>query len=576
MDMPSIEKSLNSEYSAEMTPIAVSERIEVLDVIRGFALIGIFLMNIEFFNRSITEIGNGMPKGLTGMDWWASFFVAYFVAGKFWTIFSILFGMGFAVMLARAQAKSQAFFKPYLRRIVALAVFGAVHHILIWPGDILFSYAVAACALLLVLFVPALWYFVIMGLLLIPAMMFKSSEWIGGIVLTAVFGVIAFYLRSEKKWIWRSWQLPITSGVIAVLALFAFLFGLVGALVSTAKALLPLLSLGMVLSLLSWLFTRFHTPKESRPMVFGLALYVLMFASMTLGSFVDYQSKKLKKESLPTVAAQVQKADASVSALGASAAILQASQSSDPATMGASKEKVVDEREKAIADAKQKNEKLKEDELKAVKSGSYWDVMAVYQRHFIDDIGNHFAMSSLVVCLFLIGYWFVRSGVISNHVAHRALFRKLAFFGITTGWVLSLLSAYVRSQAIGVDEGGLHGVAMGILYLGNLPACLGYLSAVVLMCQSAGSLSKIKVLAPYGRMALTNYLMQSVICVLVFYHYGLGYFGMPRAEQLGFVAVVVVAQVMLSHWWLSNFLYGPMEWLWRAITYLKLPTMKRA
>ena len=78
-------------------PAIPAARIEALDVVRGFALFGIFLMNIEFFNRSISGIGEGMPLGLTGIDWLASWFIAYFVQGKFWTIFSLLFGMGFAV-----------------------------------------------------------------------------------------------------------------------------------------------------------------------------------------------------------------------------------------------------------------------------------------------------------------------------------------------------------------------------------------------------------------------------------------------------------------------------------------------
>ena len=135
-----------------LRPISPDERIEALDVVRGFALIGIFLMNIEFFNRPIEALEDGMPQALTGIDWFASWFIAYFVQGKFWTIFSLLFGMGFAVMLVRAERAGREFITVYLRRILALAVFGAVHFIYIWEGDILFSYAVGALALLIVLY----------------------------------------------------------------------------------------------------------------------------------------------------------------------------------------------------------------------------------------------------------------------------------------------------------------------------------------------------------------------------------------------------------------------------------------
>ena len=138
--------------SEVFAPVAESQRIEALDVVRGFALLGIFLMNIEWFNRPISAINEGMPRGLTGVDWLASWFIGYFVQGKFWTIFSLLFGMGFAVMLVRAERSGREFIKVYLRRILALAVFGAVHYIYIWEGDILFSYAVGALALLIVLY----------------------------------------------------------------------------------------------------------------------------------------------------------------------------------------------------------------------------------------------------------------------------------------------------------------------------------------------------------------------------------------------------------------------------------------
>ena len=69
-------------------------------------------------------------------------------------------------------------------------------------------------------------------------------------------------------------------------------------------------------------------------------------------------------------------------------------------------------------------------------------------------------------------------------------------------------------------------------------------------------------------MALTNYLFQSVLCTLVFYDYGLGYFEqLPRAWQVLFVLAVFAVQVVFSHLWLRHFRFGPMEWLWRSLTY---------
>ena len=145
---PATEQSATLPSPEPFTPVAESQRIEALDVVRGFALLGIFLMNIEWFNRPVESLSEGMPRGLTGLDWLASWFIAYFVQGKFWTIFSLLFGMGFAVMLTRAEQAGREFRKVYLRRVLALAMFGAAHFILLWEGDILFSYAVGALMLM--------------------------------------------------------------------------------------------------------------------------------------------------------------------------------------------------------------------------------------------------------------------------------------------------------------------------------------------------------------------------------------------------------------------------------------------
>jgi uncharacterized protein len=82
-------------------------------------------------------------------------------------------------------------------------------------------------------------------------------------------------------------------------------------------------------------------------------------------------------------------------------------------------------------------------------------------------------------------------------------------------------------------------------------------------------------LAPARRMALTNYLLQSLAGTLFFYGYGLGHWGMGRAGQLVFVCVVFALQLVLSHWWLSRYRYGPMEWLWRGFTYLRWPRMRQ-
>ena len=80
--------------------------------------------------------------------------------------------------------------------------------------------------------------------------------------------------------------------------------------------------------------------------------------------------------------------------------------------------------------------------------------------------------------------------------------------------------------------------------------------------------------AAVGRMALTNYLMQSVICTLFFYHYTTGLYG-RIGPAVGLIPTVTLygAQVVFSNWWLQRYRFGPMEWLWRGMTYGKFPSM---
>ena len=79
-----------------------------------------------------------------------------------------------------------------------------------------------------------------------------------------------------------------------------------------------------------------------------------------------------------------------------------------------------------------------------------------------------------------------------------------------------------------------------------------------------------KALSSVGRMAFSNYFMQSIICTLFFYGYGFGYFGrLSQMELYFFVAELWLVQIVFSVIWLRYFNYGPVEWLWRWLTYGK-------
>jgi len=90
----------------------------------------------------------------------------------------------------------------------------------------------------------------------------------------------------------------------------------------------------------------------------------------------------------------------------------------------------------------------------------------------------------------------------------------------------------------------------------------------MLLCKSESSPWLTSRLARVGQMAMTNYLSHSVICSLIFYGHGLGRIGtFSRLQQISLVAIIFIFQLFFSEWWLSRFRFGPMEWLWRSLTY---------
>ena len=565
------ELAVTPDSRADLAPIAASQRIEALDVVRGFALLGIFLMNIEFFNRTIASLGEGMPRGLTGINWLASWFVAYFVQGKFWTIFSLLFGMGFAVMMARAEQAGREFKIVYLRRVLALAVFGAAHFILLWEGDILFSYAVGALMLMVVLYGTTRPIFigiaVAFGVGFIPGL---SSVFAVAAGLAAA-GLIALYLRSGKHVNILGHGVP----------LFSFLVLALGSLLVIAAAVfwllpdgpveprLPLSVFGPLLLVAGWLSWKYYEPAEKRSVRFAVSLYLFFAIAVTTSGLV--QRFAPDPDAGIVVAAQE---PAKPAADGPPADAAKADTKAEPKTPKTKEERAAErkaEREKELA----KDKADKEKELRIFTSGRYAETVVLSGSRFPEKAAEDFGFAIVLIGMFLLGTWFVRSGVMENTGAHLPFFRKLAVYGLPIGIGLGLLGSSIAMSHTPGDRYDGWGIAVGLSFIGNLPACLGYVGMVVLMLHSKTVFSRIHVLGPLGRMALTNYLMQSLICAIYFYGYAMGHWGMPRAQQLVFVLIVYAAQIAFSHWWLSRFLYGPMEWLWRGFTYWHVPQLRR-
>jgi uncharacterized protein len=172
-----------------------------------------------------------------------------------------------------------------------------------------------------------------------------------------------------------------------------------------------------------------------------------------------------------------------------------------------------------------------------------------------------------VLGMFLLGFYSGRVGIFTDLDAHAALLRRVCAIGFAVGVPLSLMAAEISSDAPRTPY--LQGLLATTLQSIGTPAlALAYGAGLCLLFRRAPQ--AMLALAPVGRMALTNYLAQSVAGVLVFYGIGIRMFGrVSLTTVLAGCAAFFVVQMVTSRVWLSFALFGPAEWLWRTFTYRK-------
>jgi uncharacterized protein len=173
-----------------------------------------------------------------------------------------------------------------------------------------------------------------------------------------------------------------------------------------------------------------------------------------------------------------------------------------------------------------------------------------------------------VLAMFLLGLWVGRRRVWEDLGAARPLLRRVAFWGLAVG-----LPANLAMAALDATDDYYMGTTRGLLHtalyaLGVAPLALGYAATFGLAWTSPRLRAWLGGLAPVGRMALTSYLTQSVIGVLLFYDVGLGLGGRVGPARLWLLAVAILAaQTVFASAWLRRYRFGPAEWAWRSLTY---------
>jgi uncharacterized protein len=180
-----------------------------------------------------------------------------------------------------------------------------------------------------------------------------------------------------------------------------------------------------------------------------------------------------------------------------------------------------------------------------------------------------------VLGFFLLGLWAGRRRILEQVPAHARGFRRVRTWGLGLGLAAEAANQVLgRTLAHSPDAPPWLPVLMAALHiLAVVPLAAGYVSATLLLLERPAWRRRLAVFAPVGRMALTNYLAQTVICLAVFYGGGLvAWVGVAAA--LGISLAIFAVQMAWSPWWLARFHFGPAEWAWRSLTYGRAQPMR--
>ncbi|MCA9286879.1 MAG: DUF418 domain-containing protein [Phycisphaerales bacterium] len=179
-----------------------------------------------------------------------------------------------------------------------------------------------------------------------------------------------------------------------------------------------------------------------------------------------------------------------------------------------------------------------------------------------------------VLALFVLGAAMMKTGFFGREQRSRQV--RFARIGIAIGLPIEL-GASILMLSQGQATGWLHAAATPLHAVGSVVLCLGYAGLIAAWANRDRRPAGVGVLSSLGRMALTCYLLQTVLATALFYWWGLGWFGsLGRASMILVAIGIYVAEAAFAMLWLRRFRMGPAEWVWRTLTYLHPPALRRA
>ncbi len=454
-------------------PVAPAERIGAIDAARGFALLGIFFVNIITFAEPFGRLLEFSPGDTSPPDRAAFYFVKTVCEGKFYPLFSTLFGAGMTIQMLRARRDPRPYWPRGLRRLAVLGALGLCHALFLWYGDILFIYAV-------------------MGLLLLAT------------------------LRASPK-------------VLAILGTVIVVFSVV---ISTGFTLL----------------TAAHPPEAHASPTPAPAESPVPGGSDTPAAPTDEEARtRATLDSLTGPPFQRLLRSFEHEALFKDAERRAINPMTHPVWLDA--------------------------ETEAYRRGPYTEAMKFRAGSWaIVLLVTLLGFGWTIVGMFFIGAALVKWDAFAPHRLH--WHTRFAAIGLGLGLPLSALST--AAPTIWGFSPLMIATFVPLQVISGPMVALGYLGAIRVLVARGVAPSLFGALAAAGRMALTVYLLETTFSTLVFYHYGLGWFGtLSRVQGMALVVAIYICLVVFSVEWLRHFRFGPMEWLWRSLTYLRPQPMRR-
>jgi len=197
-------------------------------------------------------------------------------------------------------------------------------------------------------------------------------------------------------------------------------------------------------------------------------------------------------------------------------------------------------------------------------SGTWSEVVRFNIAEIPRIVPLHVLVAPRTFALFLLGAFVWRTGLLRNPERHRRVLISTAMVGLVLGLSMNLLEL----PDAGAPWRALAPVVSALTTLGPVVLAIGYGATCVALYTFTRASCVLGLLGPLGRMAFSNYLAQSVVFGWIFFGYGLGMFGRLSSSQAMLLGLAVyVIQVLISLWWLKQFRFGPMEWLWRTLMY---------